>query len=87
MPATARTGLGTESAQNVYNRLKENRAENCAKVTIPSLFPKASDTDSTTFPTPCQGGESRGVNLLSAKVMRALFPQKNWICRFHPTPR
>ncbi|KPA96908.1 portal protein [Pseudomonas asplenii] len=85
MASTARTGLGEESAAAVYNRLKndrqpyETRAENCAKVTIPSLFPKSSDNASTNYTTPWQAVGARGLNNLSAKVMLALFPLQSWM--------
>lgn len=85
MASTARTGLGEESAKAVYDRLKndrvpyETRAENCAKVTIPSLFPKTSDNASTDYTTPWQAVGARGLNNLSAKVMLALFPLQSWM--------
>lgn len=85
MASTARTGLGEESAVAAYNRLKndrqpyETRAENCAKVTIPSLFPKSSDNASTNYTTPWQAVGARGLNNLSAKVMLALFPLQSWM--------
>ncbi|ASD52210.1 head-tail connector protein [Pseudomonas phage PspYZU08] len=83
--ATERTGLAEESAKSVYDRLKsdrapyETRAENCAKVTIPSLFPKEADNASTDYTTPWQAVGARGLNNLSAKVMLALFPLQSWM--------
>lgn len=83
--ATERTGLAEESAKAVYDRLKndrapyETRAENCAKVTIPSLFPKEADNASTDYTTPWQAVGARGLNNLSAKVMLALFPLQSWM--------
>lgn len=79
-----RTGFAIDGAETVYKRLEndrkpyETRAENCAKVTIPSLFPKASDNASTNFETPYQSVGARGVNNLSAKLMLALFPMQTW---------
>lgn len=81
----ARTGLAEEGAKATYERLKndrvsyETRAENCAKVTIPSLFPKDSDNASTDYTTPWQAIGARGLNNLSAKVMLALFPMQSWM--------
>uniref|UniRef100_A0AAU6W2Y9 Head-to-tail connector protein n=1 Tax=Pseudomonas phage Lepni01 TaxID=3138536 RepID=A0AAU6W2Y9_9VIRU len=85
MATTTRTGLAEEGAKAVYERLKndrvpyETRAENCAKVTIPSLFPKDSDNASTDYSTPWQAVGARGLNNLSAKVMLALFPLQSWM--------
>ncbi|MCF6128034.1 portal protein, partial [Mesorhizobium ciceri] len=55
-----REGFAAEGAKSVYDRLKngrqpyETRAQNCAAVTIPSLFPKESDNSSTEYTTPWQ---------------------------------
>jgi hypothetical protein len=82
---STRQGLAGEGAKAVYERLKndrvpyETRAENCAKVTIPSLFPKDSDNASTDYTTPWQAVGARGLNNLSAKVMLALFPLQTWM--------
>lgn len=43
-------------------------------MTIPALFPKESDTDSTSYQTPNQSVGARGVNNLSSKLLLALFP-------------
>ncbi|UZZ63894.1 portal protein [Pseudomonas phage PSV6] len=83
--AETRQGLAEEGAKAVYDRLKsdrapyETRAENCAKVTIPSLFPKESDNSSTNYTTPYQAAGARGVNNLAAKVHLALFPLEPWM--------
>lgn len=85
MADSTRTGLAEGGAKAVYERLKndrvpyETRAENCAKVTIPSLFPKDSDNASTDYSTPWQAVGARGLNNLSAKVMLALFPLQAWM--------
>jgi hypothetical protein len=52
------------------------RAYECAKLTIPALFPLpgAGTTAATEFATPFQGVGAEGVNNLSAKQMLALFP-------------
>lgn len=83
--AEKRQGLAEEGAAPIYDRLKsdrapyETRAENCALVTIPSLFPKASDNSSTNYTTPYQAVGARGLSNLSAKVMMALFPLQSWM--------
>lgn len=69
-----------ETAKSLYERLKTDRepyitkAEECAKYTIPSLFPKPSDNSSTKFDTPYQSVGSRGINNLASKLMLALLP-------------
>lgn len=69
-----------ESATQVYNRLKTDRdsytqrAEECAKYTIPQLFPKESDDGSTNYETPYNSVGARGVNNLASKLLLALLP-------------
>lgn len=56
--------------RNMYT----DRAEKCAKYTIPMAFPKDSDNYSTEYLTPFQSMGARGVNNLASKLMLALFP-------------
>ena len=69
-----------ETAKQVYERLKADRnsytdrAEDCAKFTIPALFPKESDNKDTKYQVPNQSFGARGVNNLSSKLLLALFP-------------
>ena len=83
--AEKRTGFAEEGAKAVYDRLSndrapyETRAENCAALTIPSLFPKASDNASTDYTTPWQAVGARGLNNLASKLMLALFPVQAWM--------
>lgn len=78
--AGAKTGLALEGAKAVYDRLANDRApyitraENNAKYTVPSVFPKESDSGSTNFPTPYQSIGARGLNNLASKLLLALFP-------------
>ena len=80
MAEIVKEGLAKDGAAAVYNRLKNGRndyitrAEDCAKLTIPSLFPKDSDNSGTKYTTPWQSIGARGINNLSAKIMLALFP-------------
>lgn len=80
-----REGFAEDGAKSVYDKLKndrnsyETRAENCAKYTIPSLFPKDSDNDSTDYVTPWQAVGARGLNNLASKLMLALFPMQTWM--------
>ena len=86
-----REGFAAEGAKAVYDRLKngrqpyETRAQNCASVTIPSLFPKESDNSSTEYVTPWQAVGARCLNNLAAKLMLALFQRlllvltKGWL--------
>lgn len=83
--ADKRTGFAEAGAKTVYDQLKsdrnqyETRAQDCAKYTIPSLFPKDSDGGSTNYTTPWQAVGARGVNNLASKLMLALFPQQTWM--------
>lgn len=80
-----RKGFAEEGAKTVYDALKndrapyETRAENCAQYTIPSLFPKDSDNESTDYTTPWQAVGARGLNNLASKLMLALFPMQTWM--------
>lgn len=80
MAEVKREGFATEPASQVYNRLSNDRgayitrAEDCAKYTIPAVFPKSSDDGSTNYTTPWQSVGARGLNNLSSKLMLALFP-------------
>lgn len=80
MAEIVKEGLAKDGAKAVYERLKNTRndyitrAEDCAKLTIPSLFPKDSDNSGTKYTTPWQSIGARGINNLSAKIMLALFP-------------
>ena len=57
-----------ETAKATYERLKSerdqytDRAEKCAAMTIPALFPKDSDNESTSYLTPNQSIGARGIN-------------------------
>ena len=72
--------LQEQGAKKTYDRLKNDRqpyidrAVDCAKVTIPSLFPQENDDKSTNYETPYQSVGARGVNNLAAKLILALMP-------------
>lgn len=78
------------TAKSIYERLTSDRApyitraEDCAKYTIPSLFPQEGSNGSTNFDTPYQSMGARGVNVLSAKLMLALFPPNDSFFRLTP---
>lgn len=69
-----------ETAKSRYAKLEgdrrpyTDRAEKCAKYTIPMAFPKDTDSSSTNYETPYQSIGARGVNNLTSKLMLALFP-------------
>jgi hypothetical protein len=69
-----------ETAKAIYERLAQDRkpyitrAEDCAKYTIPSLFPKEEDDKNTKYETPWQSVGARGVNNLASKLLLALMP-------------
>ena len=68
------------SAKDRYAKLETerqpytDRAEKCAKYTIPMAFPKKTDNRDTNYETPYQSIGARGVNNLTSKLMLALFP-------------
>lgn len=70
----------TTTAKDRYTKLENersaytNRAEKCAKYTIPMAFPKKTDNSNTTYETPYQSIGARGVNNMVSKLMLALFP-------------
>lgn len=86
------TDGGRETAKAIYERLKNDRqpytdrAEECAKYTIPALFPKENDTSSTTYKLPHQSFGARGVNNLSSKLLLALFPPNSTFFRLDMNP-
>ena len=59
-----------ENERNAYT----DRAEKCAKYTIPMAFPKKTDNSNTNYETPYQSIGARGVNNMVSKLMLALFP-------------
>ena len=72
--------LQEQGAKKTYNRLKNDRqpyiqrAVECAKVTIPSLFPAENDDKSKNYDTPYQSVGARGINNLASKLILALMP-------------
>ena len=68
------------SIQSQYNKLEMNRetylerARDCAKLTIPTIFPDKGNNEATEYQTPYQSVGARGVMNLASKLMLALFP-------------
>ena len=68
------------SIQAQYSKLEITRetylerARDCAKLTIPTLFPDKGVNEATDFQTPYQSIGARGVMNLASKLMLALFP-------------
>ena len=68
------------SIQAQYSKLEINRetylerARDCAKLTIPTLFPDKSVNEATEYKTPYQSIGARGVMNLASKLMLALVP-------------
>lgn len=71
------------TAASRYSQLEPDRsqfitrAERHAKVTIPALFPPNGTSKSSDLYTPYQSVGSRGVNVLAAKFLMALFPSNS----------
>ena len=86
MPQTERYVLSDKviedknSIQAQYNKLEINRetylerARDCAKLTIPTLYPNKGSNEATEFQSPYQSIGARGVMNLASKLMLALFP-------------
>jgi len=71
---------GDGTAKSLYNKLESlrdpylERAEKCAKLTIPTLIPPKENNAHTIYPTPYQGLGARGTNNLASKLLLALLP-------------
>jgi hypothetical protein len=69
-----------KSAKSLFDELEtdrlhyDRRARECAKVTIPSLFPEKGTSSASKFRTPYQSLGSRGLKNLSSKLLLALLP-------------
>lgn len=80
-----------ETAKALYERLKGKRdiyikrAEDCALMTIPSLFPREVHNEATSYQTPNQSIGARGVNNMSSKLLLALLPPNSTFFRLTPT--
>lgn len=78
--ATTKDKQPTEGAKALFERLateRDNytqRAEKCAALTIPQLFPKESDDGGTNYTTPYNSVGARGLNNLASKLLLALLP-------------
>jgi Bacteriophage head to tail connecting protein len=59
-----------------------SRAEEAARITIPSLIPKSGHNENSRLPTPYQGLGARLVNNLGAKLLLALFPPNTAFFKF-----
>lgn len=70
----------TPNAKKTYDRLSSKRdiylerARDCARLTIPSLFPEEGHDGHNSLPNPNQSFGSRAVNVLSSKLLMGLFP-------------
>lgn len=82
------TEVAEGRAKAVYDRLTQDRedytrrAEECAKYTIPRLFPRDYDDGGTDYPTPYNSVGARGVNNLASKLLLALLPPNQPFFRF-----
>lgn len=80
-----------DSVASIWDKLESNktsvvtRAEDCAKLTIPSIFPKSSFDDTSTIDDVYQSLGARAVLNLSAKFMQTLFPATSTFFKLMPT--
>lgn len=95
MSVTDIRGFPYESPENktvkeLYEQLKSarepyiTRAEDCAKLTIPNLFPRRKTGAWDNIETPNQSIGSRAVMTLAAKFVMALLPANQLFCKFEP---
>lgn len=68
------TAAGRFEQLRVLRAPYEQRAEECARLTIPHLFPPEGYSGATPLPTPYQSVGARGLTNLAAKFLLALFP-------------
>jgi hypothetical protein len=70
----------SETLAGQYSKMESERdpylakARQCAKLTIPTLFPEHQTSGHQKFVTPYQGVGARGINNISSKLLLALFP-------------
>ena len=82
--------MGT--AESRYRQLETarqsylDRARDCSELTIPSLIPQDTDTETSDLYTPYQGIGARGVNNLASKLSLALMPPNAPFFRFMVEP-
>lgn len=80
----------SKSVKLLYEELKSERepyitrAEDCAKVTIPNLFPRRQTGAWDRIDTPYQSVGSRAVMTLAAKFVMALLPANQAFWKFEP---
>lgn len=70
MTTAANRYAALSGKRDIYLR----RARDCAKLTIPHLFPLEGANESSTYDTPYQSLGARGVNNLASKLLLSLFP-------------
>lgn len=79
-----------KSAKSIYEDMKATRsayitrAENCASVTVPNIFPKSHSNQNTDIETPYQSVGSRAVNMLAAKFVMSLLPANQAFWKYSP---
>lgn len=83
-----REGQNGAGAQGRYDELKserlmyEQRARECARLTIPMLFREEGANSASTLSTPWQGLGARGVKVLTAKMLLAILPANSPFWRY-----
>lgn len=65
----------------------EFRAQKCAALTVPYLFPAPGSTGPNQFPTPFSSEAARGVNSMASAITLALFPALVCYFRLEARPR
>lgn len=82
------TSSASSGARGRYDELKaernlyEERARECARLTIPMLFREEGANSSSALRTPWQGLGARGVKVLTAKMLLAVLPPNSPFWRY-----
>ena len=74
---TSESGVTAKGRYSTLERFRQpylQRAWDCAEITIPSLLPRDGQTADSELRIPWQSFGARGVNMLAAKFLLALFP-------------
>ena len=80
MSRTIDATFGEPKAKALFDKLAIDRepyidrAEKCARYTIPRLFPRYGDDETTNFVTPYNSVGARGLNNLASKLLLTLMP-------------
>lgn len=83
LPSSAHSTLKSRYARFETERQPYlDRARECAKLTIPTLYPETGSSSSSRFKTPWQGLGARGLNNLASKLLLTTLPANTSFFRY-----